>query len=34
MLNLFFFFFFAEYNVDSNSKNAKFKLGDHVRISK
>ena len=25
---------FAEYNEDSNKKNAKFKVGDHVRISK
>ena len=25
---------YAEYNVDSNAKDAKFKLGDHVRISK
>ena len=24
----------AEYNVDSNKKDAKFKVGDHVRISK
>ena len=23
----------AEYNVDSNDKNPKFKIGDHVRIS-
>ena len=25
---------FAEYNVDSNEKDPKFKTGDHVRISK
>ena len=25
---------FAGYNEDSNKKNPKFKLGDHVRISK
>ena len=25
---------YAEYNVDSNEKNSKFKVGDHVRISK
>ena len=25
---------FAEYNVESNKKNPKFKVGDHVRISK
>ena len=25
---------YAEYNVDSNEKNPKFKVGDHVRISK
>ena len=25
---------YAEYNVDSNVKNPKFKIGDHVRISK
>ena len=25
---------YAEYNVDSNAKEAKFKIGDHVRISK
>ena len=25
---------FAEYNKDSNKKNPKFKVGDHVRISK
>ena len=25
---------FAEYNEDSNKKNPKFKVGDHVRISK
>ena len=24
---------FAEYNEDSNKKNPKFKVGDHVRIS-
>ena len=24
----------TKYNVDSNAKNAKFKIGDHVRISK
>ena len=23
-----------KYNVDSNAKNAKFKIGDHVRVSK
>ena len=26
--------FYAEYSVDSNVKNPKFKIGDHVRISK
>ena len=25
---------YAEYNVDSNAKDAKFKIGDHARISK
>ena len=25
---------YAEYNVDSNVKYQKFKVGDHVRISK
>ena len=25
---------YAAYNVDSNAKNAKFKMGDHVRISR
>ena len=25
---------YAEYNVDSNAKDPKFKIGDHVRISK
>ena len=25
---------YAEYNVDFNEKNPKFKVGDHVRISK
>ena len=25
---------YAEYNVDSNDKNPKIKIGDHVRISK
>ena len=25
---------FAEYNVESNEKDPKFKVGDHVRISK
>ena len=25
---------FAEYNEESNEKNPKFKVGDHVRISK
>ena len=25
---------FAEYNEDSNEKDPKFKVGDHVRISK
>ena len=24
---------YAEYNVDSNNKDPKFKIGDHVRIS-
>ena len=26
--------FFAEYNEDSNEKDPKLKIGDHVRISK
>ena len=26
--------FYAEYNEDFNKKDAKFKVGDHVRISK
>ena len=26
--------FYAEYNVGSNNKDPKFKIGDHVRISK
>ena len=26
--------FFAEYNEESNKKDPKFKVGDHVRISK
>ena len=26
--------FFAEYNKESNEKDPKFKVGDHVRISK
>ena len=26
--------YFAEYNVESNEKDLKFKVGDHVRISK
>ena len=26
--------FYAEYNVDSNDKDRKFKVSDHVRISK
>ena len=26
--------FYAEYNIDSNEKHPKFKVGDHVRISK
>ena len=26
--------FFAEYNEESNEKDPKFKIGDHVRISK
>ena len=26
--------FYAEYNEDSNKKDPKFKVGDHVRISK
>ena len=26
--------FFAEYNEEWNNKNPKFKIGDHVRISK
>ena len=25
---------YAEYNVDSNDKDPKFQIGDHVRISK
>ena len=25
---------YAEYNVDSNKKDPKFKVGDHVKISK
>ena len=25
---------YAEYNVDSNAKDLKFKIGDHVRTSK
>ena len=25
---------FAEYNEDLNKRNPKFKVGDHVRISK
>ena len=25
---------YAEYNVDSNEKDPKFKVGDHVKISK
>ena len=25
---------FAEYNQESNKKDPKFKIGDHVRISK
>ena len=25
---------YAEYNIDSNEKHPKFKVGDHVRISK
>ena len=25
---------YVEYNEDSNKRNAKFKVGDHVRISK
>ena len=25
---------YAEYNVDSNNKDSKFRIGDHVRISK
>ena len=25
---------FAEYNEESNEKDSKFKVGDHVRISK
>ena len=25
---------FAEYNEESNERNPKFKVGDHVRISK
>ena len=26
--------YFAEYNEESNEKGPKFKVGDHVRISK
>ena len=26
--------YFAEYNEESNKRNPKFKVGDHVRISK
>ena len=26
--------YFAEYNEESNEKDPKFKVGDHVRISK
>ena len=26
--------FYAEYNEDSNEKDPKFKVGDHVRVSK
>ena len=26
--------YYAEYNEDSNKKNPKFKIGDHLRISK
>ena len=26
--------YFAEYNEESNKRNLKFKVGDHVRISK
>ena len=26
--------YFAEYNEESNEKSPKFKIGDHVRISK
>ena len=26
--------FYAEYNVDFNAKDPKFKKGDHVKISK
>ena len=25
---------YAEYNVDSNEKDPKFQVGDHIRISK
>ena len=25
--------FYAEYNVDSNEKDSKFQVGDHVKIS-
>ena len=25
---------YTKFNVDSNAKDAKFKIGDHVRISK
>ena len=25
---------YAEYSIDSNAKDAKFKIGDHVRILK
>ena len=28
------FDFYAEYNEDSNEKDPKFKVGDHIRISK
>ena len=27
------FNFYTKYNVDSNDKDARFKIGDHVRIS-
>ena len=26
--------YYTEYNVDSNDKDPKFRIGDHVRISK